>query len=221
MKQARKLVELSQRWLCPAIFAGYLVFYLVDTDRYYQTLREDHVIEWLTFVALLAVGLVAMALGWRYRGAGDRRAWFLLLLGIVCLGGALEEISWGQRVLGVESPEFFLEHSDQQEVNVHNVLQQKLGFYTKDLVAAVLLCYGLVLPLLAKRPEFADLCRQWGIVVPPMVMVASWILASVAIVDLPTGEEEELGELLFAICLLLLVVGEGLAARAVNGEEES
>lgn len=37
---------------------------------------------------------------------------------------ALEEISWGQRVLKIETTEFFHEHSDQKEINFHNVMQQ-------------------------------------------------------------------------------------------------
>jgi hypothetical protein len=35
---------------------------------------------------------------------------------------ALEEISWGQRVLKIETTQFFHEHSDQKEINFHNVM---------------------------------------------------------------------------------------------------
>ena len=34
----------------------------------------------------------------------------------------MEEISWGQRIFGIESPEWFLKHNRQVETNVHNLV---------------------------------------------------------------------------------------------------
>ena len=39
----------------------------------------------------------------------------------------LEEISWGQRVIGLETPEFFAEHSTKNEINIHNLEKFPLG----------------------------------------------------------------------------------------------
>jgi len=47
--------------------------------------------------------------------------WVLYLLGALGLFMiAGEEISWGQRIFGLETPEFYLEHNTQKEINLHN-----------------------------------------------------------------------------------------------------
>lgn len=50
-----------------------------------------------------------------------RRNVFLLGLGLLLLFGAIEEISWGQRVFGFGTPEWLLPHNMQSEVNIHNL----------------------------------------------------------------------------------------------------
>ena len=213
MITSRFILHQFERWLVPALFAMYAVWFWLDNDAYYYSLLEDESAEWVTALFLVAAGLVAATAGVRRRRDGDRRAWFLLLFALASIVGGLEEISWGQRVVGVESPEFFLEHSDQQEINVHNVLQSASGVKTKHATAIALFMYGVGLPLLCRRPAVAGLCRRWGIVVPPATLVPSWILATVLMIDWPTGEEEELGEMLYSICLFLLAVGQWLDAR--------
>jgi len=210
---SQSILRLLERLLAPAVFAAFAVLFWIDADVYYQALREDRGAEWVTAVFLFAAGVLFLLAGLRQRRAGDRRAWFLLLLGVVMVLGGLEEISWGQRLVGVDSPEFFLEHSDQQEINVHNVVQSVSGVKTKHVTALVLFGYGVLLPLLCRWPGPADLCRRLGIMVPPRSLIPSWILATVAMIDRPTGEEEELGELLYSICLLLVASGVFLVTR--------
>ena len=147
----------SRIWQIVAIltFPLFVVFfairYITDPGRYIYLLREDGPVEWLTFAFLALAGLIALDIGihiWR----GQRTFhWFFFAFGVFCLVMGLEEISWGQRVFAITPPEFFLGNSDQQEINVHNVLQQKLDFKTKDLAAFVLSIYGVAMPLLGVR----------------------------------------------------------------------
>ena len=213
MKSGEYLRTSIERWLVPAVFTGYAIWYLFDADSYYISLREDGLPEWATFVFLMAAGILAGMAATRMRRRGDRRFWFLLMFSAGSLLAGLEEISWGQRVFGLESTGFFLDHSDSQEMNAHNVLQNVLAIKTKHVAGLVLLFYGVGLPLLGRIPVIAGFCRRWGVVVPPGRMILSWGLAALLMLDRPTGEEEELGELLFSLCFFLLAMGQWLETR--------
>jgi len=206
-----------ERWLVPVVFSGYAVWYRLDLDRYYTSLREDGITEWATFVFLLAAGVLALFAAAGMRKAGDRRFWFVLVFAVGSLLAGFEEISWAQRVFDVESTEFFLEHSDSQEMNAHNVLQNVLAIKTKHVAGIVLLLYGVGLPLLALNPAVGHACRRWGVVVPPRRLMLSWGLAALLMIDRPTGEEEELGEMLFSLCFFLLALGLWRGKRKRNG----
>ena len=48
-----------------------------------------------------------------------------------------EEVSWGQRIIGWESGEFFLQHNKQEETNLHNLMVGDVHL-TKSLFGPVL-----------------------------------------------------------------------------------
>ena len=119
----------DEPWLLWSVAAFPFVFVVVSLGVkqltpgiYSRAIREDGLIEWATALAFGAAGLFALRLGarlWR-----DRRAALGMLyagLGLGLLFAMMEEISWAQRVLGVESPEFFAENSIKDEINVHNL----------------------------------------------------------------------------------------------------
>jgi hypothetical protein len=86
-------------------------------------IREDGFLESLTALVLLAGAILCGYRCWKLRH--ERSRWFLRSMaacGAVLLFGMGEEISWGQRILGVQSPEFFLEHNAQDEMNLHNMM---------------------------------------------------------------------------------------------------
>lgn len=98
------------------LFAAHFVFYfyylrfvLMGADP------EDSLLEWGTFVLAFFGGVLFLICGLR----GSRIA---IILGTAWLLFGFEEISWGQRVFGIESPELFQEHNYQDELNLHNFL---------------------------------------------------------------------------------------------------
>jgi len=50
-----------------------------------------------------------------------KKKYFYLLLSIILLMGFLEEISWGQRIFNLRTPQLFLENNLQEEINIHNL----------------------------------------------------------------------------------------------------
>src|SRR5262249_25557167 len=83
--------------------------------------EEDNVAENLQVVFLL-VGMIAAIGVSRIRWRRDERMLALLYAGlaVACFFVAGEEISWGQRIFGIETPAPIAAHNIQHEINLHN-----------------------------------------------------------------------------------------------------
>ncbi len=193
-------------WVFPLPLGGFALLYLRDPATYLRLLDEDGVVEWVTVVLL---GVAAALATLRARTMRNRRhpIWrFYGAFGCFCALAALEELSWGQRLLGIESPDFFVRHSDQREINLHNVFQQWSGMTTKWVAALSLSAFGVALPILRRLPTIRAWASRWHVVVPPLVLVPGFLAAALLMLDLPTYEEEELAELFFALGFVLLLL---------------
>jgi hypothetical protein len=209
----------------PALVAGFAGLAIVDRARYASLLVEDAAVEWATVAGLLAAAALA-AHHARTLGAGPMRGagrWTYGALALACLLVALEEVSWGQRVLGLENPAFFEAWSDQREINAHNVVQKVTGVAMKWPVGLGYATYGALLPLWAaaaraspRTPGAVLLGRleRGGLLVPPLALLRAFLLASLLMLDLPSNDEEELAELLGVLALVVLLAAERLRARA-------
>lgn len=168
-----------------AIIANGLVFVAIacaavlieyDSDLYYLVAQEDGFLEWATFWAfLLAAGLSIVAAVRQHRADGNL-PWFLAGVGLFCLFVSMEEISWGQRVLGYRPPEYFLDQNFQQEFNIHNVVATR---WRKLALTAVIVGYGVVLPLIRLWPACARLLTRVGVVAPPLELIPMFLAAYV------------------------------------------
>ena len=203
----------------PLLLIAFIGLYRIDPDLYLRQLREDGLIEWLTFVLLSASGLLSLLLVIQTRARSKHVHWFFVAFGVICIVGALEEISWGQRVFDIEVPEFFRKHSDQQELNAHNVLQQWLDIKTKHVTGIVLFFYGVCLPGLAFHHKVRTVCDKIDLVVPPFFLSLGFLISALMMFDEPTRQEEEIGEFLFSLCFALFMVFEHLARRGRASEE--
>ena len=208
-----RVLDLCNRWLAPAVLGFYAVGYAVDEPAYRHSLREDKATEWLTFVFLIAAGVLALGVARRLWASRDRRVWFFVLFGVGSLLSGFEEISWAQRAFGLESPEFFKEGSTTREISAHNVTQDQFDVLTKHIAGVVLFIYGVLLPLAARAGGVGRFFDRMGFVVPPMNLIGAWVIGAILMFDRPTGEEEEIGELVFSICFTLFMLGEWLRAR--------
>jgi hypothetical protein len=195
--------------LIPLLFVVFGIVRLIDRSLYMRMAGEDNILERGTFALLLLAGVLALRIALRLRRSAGRGFWFFTLFFVMCMLGAMEEISWGQRILGIESPEFFLEHSDQREINTHNVLQKWSGLMLKYVVGVVLFLYGACLPQLARIGWVKAFCDRVGLVVPPRVLSLGICLAALMMLDWPTGYEEEIGELCFSLCFVFFMLLHG------------
>lgn len=192
----------------PLVLLSFVLLYKIDKFSYRELLREDHLVEWLTFTLLVVSGLLSLLIAIRSQRNAKYHPWFFFAFFTFCILSSLEEISWGQRILNIESPDFFQAHSDQREINVHNVFQKWLHLKTKHIAAFVLFLYGACLPWFLHHWRVNSLLEKLSFVIPPVVLSPGFFIATLMMVDWPTGDEEEIGEFLFSLCFVLFMTKE-------------
>jgi hypothetical protein len=143
-----------------------------DEQRYYRSVQEDEWLEWASVWSFLAAAVVAAALAVRELRLRSPRWWFALGLAGFCFWVAMEEISWGQRLLGYRPPAYFLEHNYQQELNLHNVVSTDLRQLA---LSAVILGYGVALPLALRVPRLGAWLERLGVFGPPLGLAPAFL----------------------------------------------
>jgi hypothetical protein len=84
--------------------------------------KEDRVLEWAQFAALVLAAVVIAKVALHLRREGRLAlavAWGLFAAGCIVIAG--EEIAWGQRLLGLETPEALDEVNHQGQITAHNI----------------------------------------------------------------------------------------------------
>lgn len=90
-------------------------------DYFLHLVKEDKPIEYLQVVILLlGVTLLVPKIISAYKKRDFEKMAVMLLLCASFLFISGDEISWGQRILNVETPDYFLEKNRQLEIGVHN-----------------------------------------------------------------------------------------------------
>jgi len=86
--------------------------------------REDGLFEDFTALGFLVTAVLFLMAGLRLPSALALRRRIVLcwLLSGVFLVGFLEEISWGQRILRLKTPEPLVQYNYQKEINIHNLI---------------------------------------------------------------------------------------------------
>lgn len=143
-------------------------------------LVEDGVLEWLTVIPLLCGAYISFdRLYLLYKERTREFNFCLFILGCLFIFGAGEEISWGQRMFALKSPEFFMHNNSQMETNLHNLVLG--GVKINRLIFGTLLgiaigFYFLVLPVLFQKiNKVRELINRFGIPVPRYWHLAMYI----------------------------------------------
>ncbi|MDF1740817.1 MAG: hypothetical protein P1U86_16775 [Verrucomicrobiales bacterium] len=187
---------------------------MVSPDFFVETyVPEDGFVEWMTVVALLFSAGLMIRRAWRLKG--KRSAFFLFVTcfaALIFIFGAGEEISWGQRIFGIETPEWLEENNKQQETNFHNLVigdvsMNKLIF--SKILGVCLLFYLLIIPITYRfKPKFARWIDSMGVPLPSGIYVTIWILTILwTEFVVGTGKRGELRE----FCLTFILAAQLLA----------
>lgn len=186
---------------------GALAMYRWDNSALVHLTSEDGAVEYLTALLYLAGAAVFALLV--IRGPAGR-VWFAgFALMFFLIAG--EEISWGQRIFGIGTPESLESANVQQELNLHNI--EGLHTNVRLIGTAVFIGLYVVLPILvrfvtplqslATRLSFPipPLWATWLAVISLVIMVGTRVFSDGVIFEL-----DEVGELFFAVAALVFAL---------------
>jgi hypothetical protein len=124
--------------------------------------REDSALEWAEVSAFGVAAVLSARVAYRTDGFVRVAYGFLAIAALAAVG---EELSWGQRLFNVTTPETVAAANRQHELNVHNLFEVE----STDLVLLAVAICGAMLPLL-RRP---------GPFVPPRALVPAFAVVAV------------------------------------------
>ena len=158
------------------LFGLHLLLYSIFTNFVLVDLpMEDSFLEWVTAV----LALIASVLFFTSGMLGSR---FAFTLSFAWLIFALEEISWGQRIFNIDSPELFLKHNFQQETNIHNFFVNPYAPWYYNSFNILLFCFFTwfrkvqLFSQLYKIQEIPDILKvsdKYGLWVVPLFILSA------------------------------------------------
>ncbi|MCP4329729.1 MAG: hypothetical protein GY791_14980 [Alphaproteobacteria bacterium] len=164
------------------MIGGAACLLVLDPGVLFLMAREDELIEDVSAFALVVAGLTLIFIGWTGRGRFMVLGWPIsarlpyFLIGAVLMLIFLEEVSWGQRLLGFDTPEF-MDENRQGEFNIHNffTFPAEQAYYSSMLLAFVLLPYATIGPRSDWPPLAAALVPvpAFAIVAAPLAFLQS------------------------------------------------
>ncbi len=190
-------------------------------EAFRVVVREDGWVEYLTAAFLL---LAAILLGIHAVKAVTRKdgkqILFYTLSALVFVFGAGEEISWGQRIFGLNTGEYFMEHNYQGETNLHNLeingVDLNILIFSKMIFIALLI-YFVLLPLLTwKVKSFRKLVVDFGVPIPRTHHIVMILITNITIPFLINMKKEsELHELALTGIFFLIFLNPANRIREI------
>ena len=191
------------------LMAG-IIFYYTNTSTFKWYTDEDQLVEWLTVLGLLSGCVVCIS---RFLKLFKQRHWWFLtvtlVLGLMLFFAAGEEISWGQRIFGIESSGYFQEHNAQRETNLHNLVVDgvKLNKLIFTLILGVAMAiYLVVVPIVhAKYESLKNFLDRSGVPVARTYHVIAFLIMAGITTVIPHAKNAELLECGAALLFFLII----------------
>jgi hypothetical protein len=131
----------------PTLFLILLTVRLWSFEYFKNMVRDDNLIEWIQFGTVLSTSFFAIltSLALNKRKSLLSLLFFLFALCTFFIAG--EEISWGQRIIGFETPPILAEQNLQKETTIHNLAIFREPTWTAYFVLSILgsFSWGIIL----------------------------------------------------------------------------
>lgn len=213
----------------PILAAAWVFLAIIDSTLAVRLVREDQLVQWLQFCCLLCSSFICLLLR-----KGDRRLFFTIFA-LFLFVAAMEEISWGRRLLGFHVPEWISQINAQHDSTLHNL---KIFQRYRHWVLVGFGVFGIVLIRSAKRSNHRNIQTQgWVSSVPPssfltccLLILCSGVLKEVAewrpgahpeVIHFWAGRFSEIGELLADGCLFLYCLSQARRWNRERGSSQS
>lgn len=202
-----------------AVISVGTVFYLFyyDPVNYTRLITEDKFAEYGTFVSFAVAGILLLTLSLKRGPAVRRIIWGVI--GIVTLLLAAEEISWGQRIIDVRTPDILSLHNKQGEITLHNLVAFDSVNRRLHIIASYLILAYLVLSIavLALMPRLEEKLASIGLRLIQIKLIPVFLLAPYFFISYPAAKADEIGEFFLGIAVLMWAVDLFLAsAKRIN-----
>jgi len=162
--------------LLPVVVTGLVGASHLVKPIYRFLTAEDSLLEW---TQVLAMAGVAVLLALTAATLASRREWvWVALFGLGAMAAIFivgEEVSWGQRLLGITTPAALEEVNLQGETNLHNVRGVLLSLNFVSMVGAGVLTL-LPLAAAAARSVGRNISPMAYRVVPPLALVTAFAI---------------------------------------------
>ena len=203
-----RLIDMALMAAIAATLLAAIVISLWDKVFFYEVFAaEDGFFENGTAVFLLLSSLVLFAHVVSLWTKGERKkAMFTAFYGALFFFAAGEEISWGQRIIGWESSQYFLDNNHQAETNVHNMVvggKNLAKTLFGPVLTLILLTYLLILPMVYGRVAWISRLADWMAVPVPQKHHALAALASTVVITVIVAQRKwEIYEFTFSLMAL-------------------
>jgi hypothetical protein len=162
--------------LLPIIVAAAVLMSYASRPLYRFVTHEDGPIEWAQFICYAAVCMFSIGIAYKRFKAGH--PWQALMFAGFAFANffiAGEEIAWGQRIFGLQTPDDLKAINAQGEITVHNIGRIQDAF---NLVMFLAAGYGVVAYFANTRMRVE---RYWDqaryLLVPALFLVPSFLVA--------------------------------------------
>lgn len=156
-----------------------------------MALVEDGFFENVGFLGLFVASILFLVAAHRSRKPEHKannpplKQISYIVLALILFFGAGEEISWGQRIFGIETPELLQKDNAQDEINIHNLKVIEDSHISPDTLFTIFaLTYTLLIPIAASQfKSFNNVISRmmpvphWGL---GLLFLANFILAKLA-----------------------------------------
>lgn len=170
---------------------------ILNPVAYVYLISEDNIGEYATSVAFAISGgfFIASAV----RRSRLNRA-LLLALGLMSILVAGEEISWGQRIFGIDTPEVLRSVNRQGEITLHNIgaLQGADFHEVAGILLQVLMLASAFKARLAKRLKWIE-----TLPLPPLSLWPASLVVSFVLMTQPMVKGDEISEAFLAFIVLM------------------
>lgn len=186
------------------------ISHAIEPQLYRAIIREDHWAEYATALTLMfGGGIISRRLFIRWKAIRFPEKLGFVLMALAMFAGFGEEISLGQRILNLQSPDFFKNHNLQNETNIHNleIFDIKLNqwLFTYGMLMVFLIYFSL--PYWIDKHRFIrKTISQYGLYIPKRSHSLVFLLSTILIHSYPVPKVSELWELTFAITMLTVII---------------
>ncbi|NEP13674.1 MAG: hypothetical protein F6K14_26435 [Symploca sp. SIO2C1] len=183
-----------------------------DNPSYIKIMGEGGFVEYGTAIAYILAFSFSVPIANYFLKRGQKQlSIFYYLLSIFLIFIGLEEISWGQGIIGWGLPDFFQSYNVQEETTIHNLVW--FHYHSRDAIILVSLVgsIGWLVSFCKQNPKFNQFSK---------FLFPDWFLSSFFIVSLIVSillkfqdtlvffipKDQEFAELILSLGFLLFVV---------------